>query len=105
MESTSKVAFQTLKSATVKTNNSVDETRVYDIEADVQIMDKTTGSFNNGIVKSNDTVLATFNHYGVNNLNINYQGVDAEGQCAICTAVNAFVGNVREYVQTNPLVI
>ena len=61
---TEKVAYEKLVRATVRVNNSVDESKVYDIEADAEINNGIVGNINSGTVKKDGSQVATFNSYG-----------------------------------------
>lgn len=91
-----KVTIKSLNSANVRMDNSVDAGRVYDIEANVNI---STGNYvqsiDSGSVKKEMNEVATFSSWGGDNLQINYNGVGAEEQCAIITAVNQFITDAR----------
>lgn len=94
-----KVTIKSLNSANVRLDNSVDADRVYDIEANVNI---STGNYvqsiDSGSVKKEMNEVATFSSWGSDNLQINYNGVKAEEQCAIITAVNQFIESVSDKV-------
>lgn len=99
-----KVKYTALKRATVHVDNSVDTEKVYDIEAEVNVTSLSVDSFEQGIVRKDNSDIATFSCYGENNLNISYQNVDSENQCAVLEAVNAFMQNTKEkFQQTNPI--
>lgn len=92
-----KVTIKSLNSANVRMDNSVDAGRVYDIEANVNI---STGNYVQSIdagsvKKEGENEVATFSSWGGDNLQINYNGVNAEEQCAIITAVNQFIADAR----------
>lgn len=109
--------YKTLNSANVRVDNSVDTDRVYDMAANVTIGGGgmpgtgtggtdaggagTVSNIDSGDVKrkSDGMTVATFNSYGTGNLSINHQNTEAEEQCAVTTAVNAFIGNVKAKVK------
>lgn len=91
----SKVTYKELKNARINVDNSVDTSKVYDISADVNVNSSSVESFDQGIVKSSDSVIATFSCYGDGNLNIGYQNVESANQCEILEAVNDFMENVK----------
>lgn len=86
-------------------DNSVDAERVYDIAANVNIdSGNVVNNIDGGTVRRETNELATFNSWGDGNLQINYNGVNAEEQCAIITAVNQFIADVRsKAAESNPL--
>lgn len=65
------------------------------ITAQVIINGDTVGSINNGTVKKSGNIVATFNSYGTQNLNINYNA-DGIDRCAVLTEVEEFINNVNE---------
>ena len=98
-----KVTYKGVQSATVRTDNSVDPERAYDIAASVNINGTAVGSVDGGEVrkKGEQAVLASFASYGENNLNVGYQGVTSEEQCTINTAINAFITDVKVKASTD----
>lgn len=115
METTEKVTYRQLNSANVRIDNSVDEDRAYDIAANANISGNPSygaeitgesGAMNaisrvinveNGEVrrKTDGMPVATFNSYSPGNLSINHQNTEAEEQCTVTTAVNAFIAEVK----------
>lgn len=105
----SKVKFETLKSAVVKMNNSVDEEKAYLISADVNVKGVEVGNISNGVVKplkqetteettekskQEDEVLATFyrNEWEKDNL---HSSIKAEDGCDVFNAIKAFIADVE----------
>lgn len=89
----------------VKVNSSVelydnrsDESRVYDIEANVHIAGTLVSSMDGANVFRDGLQVANFNCWESNHLNITYMGVDEEEQTAVNGAVNAFIREVKETV-------
>lgn len=76
-------------------NNLNDESRVYDIEANVHVMNNVVNNLDSGRVTMNGVILATFNWWGVNSLNITYENLKSEEQIEVLNAVNVFVAEVR----------
>lgn len=106
-----KVTYKTLNSANVRVDNSVDSERVYDISSNVNIGgvagmgtsdSNTVSSIDGGEMKrkSDGIMVATFSSYGDGNLSINHQNTEAEEQCTVTTAVNAFIEDVKAKVKT-----
>ena len=93
-----KVAYEKLVRATVRVNNSVDESKVYDIEADAEINNGIVGSINSGKVKKDGSQVATFNSYGNENLSINHNVGEKQEQCEITAAVNTFIADAKAKV-------
>ena len=76
-------------------NNLNDESRVYDIEANVHVMNNVVNNLDSGRITMNGVILATFNWWGVNSLNITYENLKSEEQIEVLNAVNVFVAEVR----------
>ena len=91
-----KVIYKELKTATVNVDNSVDSAKVYDISADVRLQGQNTvESFENGIVIKDEMQIATFSCWSPQNVNINFNGVDGDEQCAVIEAINTFIEDVK----------
>jgi hypothetical protein len=103
----SKIKFENLREAVVKTNNSVDTERVYDVESNVRIFDENkVQSFDGGLVKKGDNIVCTFSKYAEGQLNANFQNVgDIMEMCAILQAINTFVVDVTEEVAKGTAVV
>lgn len=102
-----RIKFEKLNEAVVKTNNSVDAERVYDVESNVKILgaDKVQ-SFDGGLVKKGDNIVCTFSKYAEGQLNTNFQNVgDIMEMCAILQAINTFVVEVTEEVSKGTAVV
>lgn len=82
-------------------DNRSDESRVYDIEADVHIVGTQVNNMDSGNVYRDGTHVAQFNTWENNHLNVTYMGVELEEQNDINSAVNAFIGEVKETVSNN----
>ena len=102
-----KIKFEKLNEAVVKTNNSVDTERVYDVESNVRILgENKVQSFGDGLVKKGDNIVCTFSKYAEGQLNTNFQNVaDIMEMCAILQSVNTFVVNVTEEVSKGTAVV
>lgn len=102
-----KIKFEKLNEAVVKTNNSVDTERVYDVESNVRTLgaDKVQ-SFDGGLVKKDGNIVCTFSKHAAGQLNANFQNVgDVMEQCAILQAINTFVLGVIEEVEKGTAVV
>lgn len=97
---TEKVAYEKLVKATVRVNNSVDESKVYDIEAEAEISNGFVGNINSGKVRKDGSEVATFNSYGNENLSINHNVGDKQEQCEITAAVNTFIADTKAKIAT-----
>lgn len=103
-----KIKFEKLNEAVVKTNNSVDTERLYDVESNVRILDENNvQSFDGGLVKKGDNIVCTFSKYAEGQLNTNFQNVgDIMEMCTILQAINTFVlGVVEEVSKGNAVVL
>jgi hypothetical protein len=80
-------------------NNLNDESRVYDIEANVNVADNNVNNVDGGNVRKNGFQVANFNWWGENHLNIVYQGVDVTERNEINIAVDEFINEVKESVK------
>lgn len=93
-----KVAYEKLVKATIRVNNSVDASKVYDIEAEAEISNGFVGNINSGKVKKDGSQVATFNSYGNENLSINHNVGEKQEQCEITAAVNTFITDTKAKV-------
>lgn len=80
-------------------NNLNNESRVYDIEANVNVADNNVNNVDSGNVRKNGFQVANFNWWGENHLNIVYQGVNVEERNSINEAVDVFINEVKELVK------
>lgn len=95
-----KVAYEKVVRATIRVNNSVDASKVYDIEADAEVNNGVVNNINSGTVKKDGSQVATFNSYGNENLSINHNVGEKQEQCEITAAVNTFITNTKAKVAT-----
>ena len=102
-----RIKFEKLNEAVVKTNNSVDTGKAYDIESNVRIFDgNKVQSFDGGLVKKGDNIVCTFSKYAEGQLNTNFQNVgDIMEMCAILQAINTFVVDVTEEVAKGTAIV
>lgn len=100
-----KVDFTKLNSANVSANNSVDESKVYDITANVNVNENKVSNIDNGRVSKNGVEVASFSKWGENNSNKSFYGVSDEEQSVILNEINAFCRNVNEKVEAEPITI
>lgn len=98
-----KVEFTQLNSANVTADNSVDETKKYDITANVNINGQKVDNINSGRVVKDGAEVASFSKWGENNTSFSFNTSDAMEMCAIITEVTAFCDNVAEKVQAEPI--
>ena len=90
----------TVESYQLRVSNASDEAKVYDISCIINVNDKTVGNIDGGMVMKNGVSVASFNRWDVNNLNVNYIGVETEEQCTITTAINEFISAATTLVET-----
>nr|DAD81689.1 MAG TPA: hypothetical protein [Myoviridae sp. ct9Ns12] len=95
-----KVAYEKVVRATIRVNNSVDASKVYDIEADAEVNNGVVNNINSGTVKKDGSQVATFNSYGNENLSINHNVGERQEQCEITAAVNTFITDTKAKVAT-----
>lgn len=87
------------KSSVELYDNKCDESRVYDIEADVRVSEGEVSSVDSGVLRKDGAQIVQFNWWGENRLNITYQGVEVVERNAINLAVDAFINEVKEAVK------
>lgn len=92
-----------LNSANVRYNNANDELKKYNISANIAISNGAVSSGDSGEVTLNDTIVAQFNFWNTNNLNVSYMGISTESQCEINQEINDFIEAVVLSVSTNPV--
>lgn len=101
----SKVDFTRLNSANVAVENSVDESRVYDIKCNANITNGTLNSIDSGFVVKDDVQVATFSMWS-NNLTPSFQNVtDATEMCNILMAITAFIDATKNEIEANPITV
>jgi hypothetical protein len=87
--------FEKLQRANVEVSNADEPSRKYAITTDAQIANSKVENFNNGQVKDGDVFVASFSRWSAQNLNVTFNNVEAEEQCAILAEINAFVESVE----------
>lgn len=102
-----KIKFVNLNEAVIKTTNSVDEERVYDIQANVRIKNSTeVNNYDSGEVKRGETIVCTFSKYSEGQLNTNFQNVsDVMEMCTILQAINSFIIEVNAEVASGTSIV
>ena len=100
-----KVDFTKLNSANVSVDNLVDESRVYNINARVNLNEGNLQSVDSGVVTKEGVQVATFSMWS-NNLTPSFHNVtDVMEMCAILTAITTFIGDVKAEMENNPIEI
>lgn len=101
-----KVSYKELRSAVVAMDNSVDTVREYEISANVNVQaGNTVGAIDNGIVRvkgEENSNIATFNAWSDKNKNVSYNNADDE--CAVLMAINAFIADCKVKVAEGGLI-
>lgn len=100
-----KIDFIKLNSANVSANNSVDEVRVYNITANINVVGGKVSSIDSGVVTKDGVEVASFSKWGENNSNKSFYGVTDEEQCIILNEINAFCRYVNEKLEVEPITI
>lgn len=95
--------FDSLIRANVKVSNVNDTTSAYVITAEAQVANGNLENFENGQVMKGETYVATFNRWPAQNLNVTFNNMEAEEQCAILAEINAFVDSVEALAQTQTI--
>lgn len=93
--------FESLIRANVKVSNANDTASAYTITAEVQVAEGNVENFNNGQVLKGEMYVATFYRWSAQNLNVTFNNVEAEEQCAILAEVNTFVKSVEALASTS----
>lgn len=91
-----------LNSANVQYNNANDETRTYDISANVLIQGNDVNNFENGNLTLNGMIKVTFNIWG-DTFNCSFNDVAIEEQCQMLQAIHDFADSVKAQVSTTPI--
>lgn len=94
----SKIKYMALNSANVKVNNSADDARSYDIEANVNVAGNNVTGNIDGRVTTDGAEKASFSSWGEGMMHVSYTNVSAEEQCNVLNAINAFILSVKEFV-------
>lgn len=100
------VKIVNLISALVRMDNSTDESRTYDIAANVGISGSgnQVNNFDTGTVEKEGVQVAVFSCYGgQGNLSISYQGIEPAEQVQVLEAVSGFMQEVEQAVQEGGL--
>lgn len=98
-----KVEFTQLNSANVTADNSVDETKKYDITARVNIEGNTVSTIDGGRVVKDGVEVASFSKWGESSSQKRFNGVSDEEQSIILNEINAFCRNVTEKATNEPI--
>ena len=97
--------FDSLIRANVKVSNANDTASAYVITAEAQVANSNVENFNNGQVMKGEMYVATFNRWSAQNLNVTFNNVEAEEQCAILAEINAFVTSIEALVKVREITL
>ena len=86
-------------------SNANDTTSAYVITAEAQVANGNVENFNNGQVLKGEIYVATFNRWSAQNLNVTFNNVEAEEQCAILAEINAFVTSIEALVKVREITL
>lgn len=97
---------KTIRNVLYTIDNSTDESRVYDITADVSVYEQTrVESINSGTILKDNVTVANFSCYGnVDNINVQYTGVELAQQSSVLEAIISFVTSIKEQFQVDTLI-
>lgn len=92
-----KVQGVSINSANVRYNNASDDSRVYEIEANVATQGNAVSGIDGGVVKKNGITVATFSAWG-SKVNSTFQGLSKSEACEVSNTIYDFIGSVKESV-------
>lgn len=94
---------KTIKNVLYTIDNSTDESRAYDITADVSVYEQTRiDSISSGNVFKDNVIVANFSCYGnTDNINVQYTGVELAQQSTILEAIVSFVTSIKEQLEVD----
>ena len=97
---------KTIKNVLYTIDNSTDESRVYDITADVSVYEQTRiDSISSGNISKDNVPVANFSCYGnTDNINVQYTGVELAQQSTILEAIVSFVTSIKEQLEVDTLI-
>lgn len=90
-----------VNSSNERYDNKSDESRVFDIEANVVIEDGVAIGIENGLIEKDGEEVAKFSSRGSNRISISYKGVDVNERNRINEAVDLFIVDVKNAVLTD----
>ena len=97
-----KVQGVLINSANIRYNNASDDSRVYDIEANVATQGNVVSTIDGGTVKKNGITVATFSAWS-SKVNPTFQGLDTTEKCAVMVAIDEFIADVKDSVLTKTI--
>lgn len=75
----------------MRVSNALDEQRKYSISCTLNILNDKVISIMNGCVLEDINLVADFNMWSENNLQLTFRNVSKEIQCSVTEAVNEFI--------------
>lgn len=97
---------KTIRNVLYTIDNSTDESRVYDITADVSVYEQTrVESISSGTILKDNITVANFSCYGnVDNINVQYTGVELAQQSSVLESIISFITSIEEQFQVDTLI-
>lgn len=95
------VNYEVLNSANVLVSNKVDDNKMFDINANVNVQNGSIQSFENGNIANDTQVKANFRRYS-GNLTIDFFCA-ADEIISVVSAINAFIEASTELVENKPI--
>ena len=75
----------------MRVSNALDEQRKYSISCTLNVLNDKVISIMNGSVLEDINLVADFNMWSENNLQLTFRNVSKETQCSVTEAVNEFI--------------
>lgn len=88
--------------ARVRLTNEGDESRKYEMTADITVKDGAAVDVQNGYANKDGATVATFNRYG-RNISLTWQTDDTQEQTAALEAVQGFLADTAAWTATNTI--
>lgn len=99
-----KVQSVALNSANIRYNNAVNESRVYNIAANVNVHSNNVTSFDSGELHNGEELVCSFYQWDDRTTNYTYhKSFTSAEKYEIMLAIDEFVADVTEVVSTNTL--
>lgn len=83
----------------MRVSNALDEQRKYSISCTLNILNDKVMSIMNGCVLDDINLVADFNMWSENNLQLTFRNVSKEIQCSVTEAVNEFITEAIKCVE------
>ena len=92
-----------VNSANISYNNRADESRVYEIDGNVNTRSGNVVNIESGMVFENGKQIASFNQWDDNNQQVVWMSVSKEDKPKVQMAIDTFIEEVRADVQVSPI--